>query len=390
MGQYLQTCLLVFSALLLSTGNLAALELSENSRVSILTCSPGEELYSTFGHSAVRVRDPEKNIDWVYNYGTFEFSEGFYLRFAQGKLDYALSKTDLTNFTNEYIYYGREVLEQQLQIPLADRQRLLDALEDNYRPENRYYRYDFFFDNCSTRIRDLLKNVLGEELIFPEPVAPESMTFREMIEHYQGHLPWGDFGIDLALGVPCDRYIAEEEDMFIPDYLMKHLGQAQYRGADLCSAPVEVVPLMVEHLGESSFDWPYLIAIVLFFLSIVWSFKAIRREKEQLWFDRTLLFLFGTLGWAVFLLWFATDHSITKINLNLVWATPLHLFAMFLLKRSWIKHYFAFCSIVLFVFLCSEWWWPMDFHHSFWALGAANFVLCVRLATLPSLWGKPA
>ncbi|MDP4952203.1 MAG: hypothetical protein NWQ53_01055, partial [Flavobacteriales bacterium] len=108
------------------------------------------------------------------------------------------------------------------------------------------------------------------------------------------------------------------------------------------------------------------------------------------WFDRLLLVFFGLIGVAVFLLWFATDHTITKINLNLVWASPLHLLALFLLSKTWIKHYFAFCSIVLFVFLCSEWWWPMDFHHSFWALGAANFVLCIRLATLPAYWGRRA
>lgn len=369
---------------------LSALQLSPSSKVSVLTCSPGAELYSTFGHTAIRVHDPARNIDWVYNYGTFEFSDDFYLLFAQGKLDYALSKTDLTNFTNEYIYFGRQVLEQELIIELLDRQALLDALEKNYLPENRYYRYDFFFDNCCTRVRDILKEVLGDELVFPNPITPESMTFREMIESYQGHIPWGDFGIDLALGVPCDRYMEAEEDMFIPDYLMKHLGEAQFQGKTLCAQPKELVPLMVNNLENKAFDWPYLLAVLLMIATFVWAFRATTRRKERLWFDRVLLVLFGLIGVAVFLLWFATDHTITKINLNLVWASPLHLFALFLLSKTWIKHYFAFCSIVLFVFLCSEWWWPMDFHHSFWALGAANFVLCIRLATLPAYWGERA
>ena len=369
---------------------LSALQLSPSSKVSVLTCSPGAELYSTFGHTAIRVHDPARNIDWVYNYGTFEFSDDFYLLFAQGKLDYALSKTDLTNFTNEYIYFGRQVLEQELIIELPDRQALLDSLEKNYLPENRYYRYDFFFDNCCTRVRDILKEVLGDELVFPNPIAPESMTFREMIESYQGHIPWGDFGIDLALGVPCDRYMEAEEDMFIPDYLMKHLGEAQFQGKTLCAQPKELVPLMVNNLENKAFDWPYLLAVLLMIATFVWAFRATTRRKERLWFDRVLLVLFGLIGVAVFLLWFATDHTITKINLNLVWASPLHLFALFFLSKTWIKHYFAFCSIVLFVFLCSEWWWPMDFHHSFWALGAANFVLCIRLATLPAYWGERA
>jgi len=380
----------IIALLLALVPALSALQLSPSSKISVLTCSPGAELYSTFGHTALRVHDPVRNIDWVYNYGTFEFSDDFYLLFAQGKLDYALSKTDLTNFTNEYIYYGRQVLEQELIIELQDRQALLDALEKNYLPENRYYRYDFFFDNCCTRVRDLLKEVLGDELVFPNPIAPESMTFREMIESYQGHIPWGDFGIDLALGVPCDRYMEAEEDMFIPDYLMKHLGQAQFQGKTLCEQPKELVPLMVNNLENKAFDWPYLLAILLMLATFVWAFSATTRTKERLWFDRLLLVFFGLIGVAVFLLWFATDHTITKINLNLVWASPLHLIALFLLSKTWIKHYFAFCSIVLFLFLCSEWWWPMDFHHSFWALGAANFVLCIRLATLPAFWGKRA
>lgn len=367
---------------------LSALQLSPSSKVSVLTCSPGAELYSTFGHTAIRVHDPARNIDWVYNYGTFEFSDDFYLLFAQGKLDYALSKTDLTNFTNEYIYFGRQVVEQELIIELPDRQALLDALEKNYLPENRYYRYDFFFDNCCTRVRDILKEVLGDELVFPNPIAPESKTFREMIESYQGHIPWGDFGIDLALGVPCDRYMEAEEDMFIPDYLMKHLGEAQFQGETLCAQPNELVPLMVNNLENKAFDWPYLLAVLLMMTTFVWAFRATTRTKERLWFDRVLLVFFGLIGVAVFLLWFATDHTITKINLNLIWASPLHLLALVFLSKTWIKHYFAFCSIILFVFLCSEWWWPMDFHHSFWALGAANFVLCIRLATLPAYWGK--
>ena len=380
----------IIALLLALVPTLSALQLSPSSKIIVLTCSPGAELYSTFGHTAIRVHDPARNIDWVYNYGTFEFSDDFYLLFAQGKLDYALSKTDLTNFTNEYIYFGRQVLEQELIIELQDRQALLDALEKNYLPENRYYRYDFFFNNCCTRVRDMLKEVLGDELVFPNPIAPESMTFREMIESYQGHIPWGDFGIDLALGVPCDRYMEVEEDMFIPDYLMKHLGEAQFQGKTLCTQPKELVPLMVNNLENKAFDWPCLLAVLLMIATFVWAFRATTRTKERLLFDRVLLVFFGLIGVAVFLLWFATDHTITKINLNLVWASPLHLLALFLLSKTWIKHYFAFCSIVLFVFLCSEWWWPMDFHHSFWALGAANFVLCIRLATLPAYWGRRA
>jgi len=378
------TALLMFFVLNVS----AALELTGQAKVSILTCSEGAELYSTFGHSAFRVSDPGKNIDWVYNYGTFEFSDGFYLKFAQGKLDYALSKTSFDEFTYEYIRDGREVIEQELILSEDQKQAFLDALEENFKAENRYYRYDFFFDNCSTRLREMLESVLGEGLLWTDPIEEESMTFRDMIESYQGHMPWGDFGIDLALGVPCDAYMVHPEDMFIPEYLSNHLAAATYNGNPIAKPSLQLIPRNEPKEPRFVFDWPMILALLLLLLNATWAFKGVKSEKEKLWLDRVVLVLFGTIGVAVFLLWFATDHIITKVNLNLVWAFPLHLVAVFFLKKSWVRHYFAFFTIILFAFLISEWWWPMDFHHTFWPLAACLFITCVRMATLPSYWGK--
>lgn len=377
-----------FVVMALSSDAFALLQLSKKAEVSILTCSEGDELYSTFGHSAFRISDPQKKIDWIYNYGTFEFSDDFYIKFAQGKLDYALSKTTFDDFTNEYIRDGRQVVEQQLILTEEQKQAFLEALETNFRPENRYYRYDFFFDNCSTRIREMLERILGEGFVWTDPMQEESMTFREMIEQYQGHMPWGDFGIDLALGVPCDRYMTHPEDMFIPEYLKDHLEVATYNGKAIAMPITELVPRYEVSKSSITIDWPLILAWVLFLLNAVWAFTAITRKKEKIWVDRAFLILFGIIGIAVSLLWFATDHSITKINLNVVWAFPLHFVAAFFLKKAWIRHYFAFFTIVLFAFLVSEWWWPMDFHHSFWPLAACIFITCLRMATLPSHWGN--
>ncbi|MGB1032648.1 MAG: DUF4105 domain-containing protein, partial [Flavobacteriales bacterium] len=365
----------------------ALLQLSDKAEVSILTCSPGSELYSTFGHSAFRIADPEKKIDWVYNYGTFEFSDDFYVKFAQGKLNYALSKTTFDGFTYEYIFEGREVVEQQLILNQNQKQAFLEALEENFQPENRYYRYDFFFDNCSTRLREMLEKILGDDLVWTDPIENETMTFREMIEQYQGHMPWGDFGIDLALGLPCDAYMVHPEDMFIPEYMQNHLAVATYKGQLIAKPITQVIP-REELVQGYAIDWPMILSCLLLMVNAIWAFRAIKRKDEKLWLDRAILIFFGTIGVAVFLLWFATDHTITKVNLNLVWAFPLHLLAAFFLKKAWIKHYFAFFTIVLFAFLVSEWWWPMDFHHTFWPLAACLFITCVRMATLPSHWGN--
>lgn len=376
-------CFFAFAMLVLtSSAQNTQPTLSERAEISILTCSPGDELYSTFGHTAIRLTDPVLRIDSVYNYGTFEFTDGFYVKFARGKLDYKLSKSSFREFMNEYIYFGRAVEEQVLLLSRKQKQQLFDALEVNFLPENREYRYDFFFDNCSTRVRDMIEDAVGGEVNYPEPMPEKTMTFREMIESYQGHMPWGDFGIDLALGVPCDAYMKHPEQMFIPDYLRDQFATATLDGKPLCSPVKELIPVRVEH-DTPPFDWPYFISILLLLLTLARALFVVTTQRESLYWDQFILFLFGLIGLVVALLWFATDHTITKVNLNVIWAFPFHLCASFLVKKIWMKKYFMFFTIVLFAFLVSESWWPQDFHHTFWPLAGTLFITCIRMATLP-------
>ena len=153
---FVSTLLLMF--LTLNSLSSTAYISSESARFTLLTCTPGPDLYSLFGHSAIRYQDTirGKMVDWVYNYGTFIFDEDFYVKFARGKLDYVLSKQDFPFFQEEYIYSGRGIFEQELLFTSKEKQKLLDLLEENYLPQNRTYRYDFFYDNCSTRIRDII------------------------------------------------------------------------------------------------------------------------------------------------------------------------------------------------------------------------------------------
>ncbi|MEO0405243.1 MAG: DUF4105 domain-containing protein, partial [Bacteroidota bacterium] len=291
-----------------------ALQLSDQAKISLLTCSPGAELYSTFGHSAIRVQDPAKKIDWVYNYGTFQFSDDFYVKFAQGKLNYRLSKSTFTDFVNEYIYYGRQVEEQVFLLSRSNLQLFFDALEENYKPENRTYRYDFFFDNCSTRILDIVESTLDGEIKFNDPLPVESMTFREMIDSYQGHMPWGDFGIDLALGTPCDRYMVHPEQTFIPDYLRDAFATMTYNGKPIVSEAREIIPLKTPK-ETNLIDWPLIVAWSLFAFNLFWALMAVTMKKDILGIDITFLVIYGIIGLLVFLLWFATDHTITKGNM---------------------------------------------------------------------------
>ena len=193
-------------------------------KISLLTCDPGDELYSTFGHSAIRVVALESGQDLVFNYGTFDFNTPFfYIKFIRRTLDYQLSLTTTDNFLREYNYFKRNVREQELNLSPEQSQAIVAFLQNNYRPENRKYRYDFFFDNCATRITDMLESVLGQSLKWNYPTESDEKTFRNLIDEYVYPLPWSDLGIDLALGAVIDREATEAEKAFLPDYLEEGL-----------------------------------------------------------------------------------------------------------------------------------------------------------------------
>lgn len=193
--------------LLLFSFSAFAQTLSPSSRISLLTISPGEELYSTFGHSAIRVWDPALGIDVNYNYGSFDFNApGFYLKFVRGYLDYMITSHPAYL---EFEYWNREnrkITEQVLNLSLAQRQRVYEFLENNLKPENKNYRYKFFTDNCSTRLRDVLQIAAGDSLVFNQALNADS-TYRQWIDKYahENGKSWADFGMDLAIGADSDK-----------------------------------------------------------------------------------------------------------------------------------------------------------------------------------------
>ena len=201
---------------------------SDSTRVSLLTCSPGNALYSTFGHSAVRVYDPLSGMDAVFNWGIFDFdTPNFYWKFMRGKLLYRMGGQRFIDFYAEYQYLQRSVVETPVLLPLDAKRKLLRTIETNYLPENQKYKYDFFFDNCATRIRDVVERAL------PITYADTNRTIkplRRLLDEYLVEMPWSDFGIDLILGLPADQMGTFRYEMFLPDYLGKNLKHARYQG----------------------------------------------------------------------------------------------------------------------------------------------------------------
>ena len=265
---------------------------TEFTRISLLTGSPGSELYSTFGHSAIRVSDPAQGSDMVYNYGTFDFNTpNFYVKFARGKLLYKLSIASFENFQNSFKYENRSVDEQVLRLTLPQTKTLVALLKENYKPENRYYKYDFFFDNCATRIRDLLIEAFGGdfEYQYPEEWKEGDMTFRNLIDLYLTNHHWSDFGIDLALGVPTDGIAQPADYMFLPDYLAEGFQTARIRHDG------EWVPLVsssgrilnrIETKPETFMITPQRLMWFLLMLALGLSYlDYVRGRRVHRWFD---------------------------------------------------------------------------------------------------------
>lgn len=196
-------------------------ELTDQSFVSLLTMGPGEEFYTSWGHSAIRVCDSVIGLDMVYNYGTFdELQSGFYLRFARGSADYMLERNPFDIMLFAYAWEGRAVWEQRLDLTLQERQNLLILLEENNRPEFRYYKYDFFRDNCATRVRDILSTSLNHRRLFDTCEVAHALTYRDIVHREAAQLPWWVLGVDLLLGARCDQPLNNMEYQFSPLELM--------------------------------------------------------------------------------------------------------------------------------------------------------------------------
>ncbi len=300
-----------------------AAELSPQARISVITCGPGTDLYATFGHSAFRVWDPAREMDWVYNYGTFDFNTpNFYLKFARGKLLYALSRQEFPNFLYTYQLENRWVREQLLQLDPAQRQELFAFLERNNQPENRYYQYDFLFENCATKIPEVLQQVLGNRLTFESGHLKEAHTFRDLIQQNLDRNTWSSLGIDLALGAVIDRKARPEEYMFLPQYVRLQMDHSNLENGPLISRERVILDL------PETKPPTYFTATPLFWFLLLLGFTVALTAIDfsygwrSRWLDAFLFMGTGLAGLFMLFLWFLTDHSATAWNANLLWALP--------------------------------------------------------------------
>ncbi len=333
--------------------------LSENAEISLLTINPGEELYLAFGHNCIRVNDPTNKIDWAYNYGTFSFDvPNFYVKFVSGKLNYMLSVYPSIALINSYKKENRTIREQVLNLSANQKQDIFKFLQTNSLPQNKYYLYDFFFDNCATRVRDVLEDELKDDLEFATDYK-DSLTHRDLLRPYLKEHHWSRFGIALILGSVIDHETTLAETMFLPDYLEKAAAKATIKINGKKTPFVKKLSVLFTqkdiNTSVSKFLRPGFIFWTIFILALILLGLELKNKKIFLTFDFIFFLFIGLIGLILFFAWFFTDHTAVVKNWNLLWALPTHFFIVFFFfmknKPIFLKYYFLISGIIAILIL---------------------------------------
>lgn len=344
--------LLLLSAVLTGTAQQDRCSL----QISLLTCTPGEELYSTFGHTAIRVKDSLN--DWVFNYGTFSFDDpDFYMKFVRGKLNYFLSVEQFSDFEYAYRYEKRGITEQSLSLSCAEKDALFRALIRNSEEANRNYKYDFLFDNCTTRAGKIIRANAGASLQFRTILPQEKLSFRDMIHSYlrKANQSWSETGIDILLGSRIDRQVTNEEAiLFLPDYLMKGMDSSSKDGQAFINRSAVIVP--APPLSADKPVQPLLVFGLLLAIIAALSFVSNKTIQNLIsGFDHLFFTVLGLLGLLLLFMWFGTDHWSCAANYNLLWAFPLHGIFIWFRKSAAIRQLYFRGVALLTLVLCLGW-----------------------------------
>ena len=298
--------------------------------VSLITCSPGSEIYSLFGHTAIRYRNTNKNIDVVFNYGMFNFNKPhFIFRFILGQTDYELGVEEYQDFQTNYSYENRSVEEQVLNLTEAEKQKLYELLLVNYMPENRTYRYNFFYDNCSTRPRDKIEESINGKVSYLP--YNEVKSYRDLIHQYTVGHPWSQFGIDLLIGAGADQPITQREMMYIPFYLRDFFAKASI------NASTGKRPLVLKHnqlvISQSTQKGgfsltPFQCALLLFALTLAVTLYGSKKKKSVWIYDVVLFSVAGAAGCIIAFLMLFSSHPTVGSNYLILALHPFYLFCL--------------------------------------------------------------
>ncbi|WP_062182615.1 lipoprotein N-acyltransferase Lnb domain-containing protein [Dysgonomonas macrotermitis] len=341
------------------------IQLSDSAKVSLLTNTPwDQEVYALFGHTAIRIEDPQNSLDVVFNYGIFDFdSPNFMYRFVKGETDYMVAGYPFSQYLSSYKSRGIGITEQVLNLNQNEKQNIFDALVINALPENRIYRYNYFYDNCSTRPRDIIEsNIDGKVRYYPREIK-RIESYRYFVHNCVSAQPWVKFGIDLVIGADADKDLTEKQKDFLPANLLRSYKEAIIEGDSIRQRQlVSEERRLSEQVSttqskESGFLSPLVVGCILLVISILISYTQIRKSSDLLprIFDFLLFFTAGLAGSIIFFLMFFSVHPCTSPNWNLVWLNPIQVIAaiFFLIKYSskyvYYYHFINFAVLILFL-----------------------------------------
>ena len=363
---------------------------NDNLQISLLTVEPRDNgVHTIYGHTALRVCDPTREIDVIFNWGIFEFDSPLFLYlFIKGETDYLLSDAPYEYFHYTYSKGNATVKEQVLAIPNENKQAFIEALALNLQPENQEYRYNFLFDNCSTRPRDFIEKYCGGKLTYPE--QKEKVTFRDLVHSCTNPYPWMTFGIDLIIGSGADSLVSIRQELFLPGKLMDALNQTVVITETGETRPIVTSFETIINSSESKthgqkfWDSPFNIGFVFLFIYMTLSIVGlIKKQKFRIPF--ALLFLLaGVGGCLVAFVTLLSSHPCTDANWNLLWLHPFHFigFAGFFLKKSYslIRWYHWSNLVLLSLFIILWGWIPQQLNSA-----CIPFAMCLWISSSKEL-----
>lgn len=343
-----------------------------NAIVSLLTCQPGNETYSLYGHTALRYYDPSKGMDYAINYGVFDFNKPFFtLRFVFGLTDYEMGISSFKEFCLIYDYLGRGVTEQVLNLTAKEKEQIFKAIEENFKPENRVYRYNYFYNNCTTKARDIICSNIDGKVVYKKPLS--GMTFRELIHKYTNGHPWAELGNDLLLGIGSDQVTNRNEQQFLPYYLLDDLNSAviinnEGKTRQFVLSEREVVSYRPSII-ESGFPLsPIACASVIFAIILCFCIVDLVTHRISIIFDIILMALIGITGTVLCLMLFS-QHPTVRLNIQMLLFNPLPLF--------FIRNVFKTAKNNK-----SSIWWPLSIAMNTIFLILALTIQCCNIAVI--------
>lgn len=302
---------------------------NDSIQFSLLTCAPGTEIYSLFGHTAIRYQNFTQNRDLVFNYGMFSFSTpNFIFRFVKGETDYQLGITEFVPFEAEYMFRGSSVYQQVLNLTQEEKNRLLELLVLNYQPQNRIYRYNYFYDNCTTRARDQIERCINGKVIYQDSV--EEKSFRGIVHEFTKGFQWKELGMDLCLGAEADEMIDIRRQMFSPFYMRAFADRAYIEEPDGKVRPLvlkeEVIVNAERDEDEAGFPFsPMTCAIAFLVVNVLFAVLQVLKKKIYWGWDIVLYLSQGIAGCIISFLFFFSVHPTVGSNWMILLFNPIPL-----------------------------------------------------------------